>query len=303
MFIFIRFVHLDAAAVSALNLLPKPGTTINSPAYKWQSILGVLDRCRTPQGHRLMGQWVKQPLRSLDLINDRHNIVECFVDASDSRRELHDDYLKKMPDVMVLTKRLMRKKASLPDIYRLYQVIVRVPKLITILSELGNTTIENVLTTPMKDTLEDLKLFKQMVEQIIDSDGLEKGEYFVKPSFDHQLEEMKESMDALEEKIQKQLKKATIDLCAEQTIKLDYVSHLGYHFRIALKDESLIRKNNNYRILDAIKGGARFTTDKLSELNEDFNQAKIAYQEQQKTIVDEVIRVAGTFFPFYIKFI
>lgn len=54
-----RFVHLDAAAVSALNLLPKPGTSINSAAYKWQSILGVLDRCQTPQGHRLMAQWVK----------------------------------------------------------------------------------------------------------------------------------------------------------------------------------------------------------------------------------------------------
>lgn len=54
-----RFVHLDAAAVSALNLLPKPGTSISSPAYKWQSILGVLDRCQTPQGHRLMAQWIK----------------------------------------------------------------------------------------------------------------------------------------------------------------------------------------------------------------------------------------------------
>lgn len=54
-----RFVHLDAAAVSALNLLPKPGTSIKSPAYKWQSILGVLDRCQTPQGHRLMAQWIK----------------------------------------------------------------------------------------------------------------------------------------------------------------------------------------------------------------------------------------------------
>lgn len=54
-----RFVHLDAAAVSALNLLPKPGTSTSSPAYKWQSILGVLDRCKTPQGHRLMAQWIK----------------------------------------------------------------------------------------------------------------------------------------------------------------------------------------------------------------------------------------------------
>lgn len=60
-----RFVHLDAAAVSALNLLPKPGTLITSSAYKCQSILGVLDRCQTPQGHRLMAQWIKVSVTEL----------------------------------------------------------------------------------------------------------------------------------------------------------------------------------------------------------------------------------------------
>lgn len=100
-YLLFRFVHLDAAAVSALNLLPKPGTDINSLAYKWQSILGVLDRCQTPQGHRLMAQWIKQPLRNEDLIRDRHNIVQCFVDASTARLELHDEHMKRMPDILV----------------------------------------------------------------------------------------------------------------------------------------------------------------------------------------------------------
>lgn len=116
-----RFVHLDAAAVSALNLLPKPGTAINSKAYKWQSILGVLDRCQTAQGHRLMAQWIKvmeinsgwthdnneclwklqQPLRNEELIRDRHNIVECLVDASTARADLYEDHMKRMPDILV----------------------------------------------------------------------------------------------------------------------------------------------------------------------------------------------------------
>lgn len=87
--------------MSALNLLPKPGTDVNSQAYKWQSILGVLDRCQTPQGHRLMAQWIKQPLRNEDLIKDRHNIVQCFVDASTMRLELYDEHLKRLPDILV----------------------------------------------------------------------------------------------------------------------------------------------------------------------------------------------------------
>lgn len=102
--ILFSFVHLDAAAVSALNLLPRPGTQVNSAAYKWQSILGVLDRCRTPQGHRLMAQWVKQPLRNEEIIRDRHNVVQCFVDASCTRDSLYDNYLKKIPDIMVWLK-------------------------------------------------------------------------------------------------------------------------------------------------------------------------------------------------------
>lgn len=48
-----------------------------------------------------MTQWVKQPLRSADLINDRHNIVQCFVDASTARQELYEEHLKRMPDILV----------------------------------------------------------------------------------------------------------------------------------------------------------------------------------------------------------
>lgn len=135
-------------------------------------------------------------------------------------------------------------------------------------------------------------MFKEMVEQVIDRDGLEKGEYFIKPSFDDQLVEMHETMKEVEHKLNGQLRSAIKDLNMD-TVKLDYVSHLGNHFRIALKDESAIRKNNKYRLLGAIKGGARFTTDRLSELNDEYLQAKTACEEQQESIVDEIIRVSS----------
>lgn len=96
-----RFVQMDSSAITAFNILPGPDSNPNSSAYKYQSLLGVLDRCRTPQGHRLMAQWVVQPLRNVDMIQDRHNIVECLIDATHVRTMLHDDYLKRFPDIMV----------------------------------------------------------------------------------------------------------------------------------------------------------------------------------------------------------
>uniref|UniRef100_A0AAG5DF98 DNA mismatch repair proteins mutS family domain-containing protein n=1 Tax=Anopheles atroparvus TaxID=41427 RepID=A0AAG5DF98_ANOAO len=291
-----RYVHLDAAAVSALNLFPKPGTPINSNAFRWHSVLGVLDRCRTPQGHRLMAQWIKQPLRDYEMIKDRHDIVECLVDDSSVRAELYNNHLKKLPDILLALKRLLRRKASLQDIFRLYQVVLRMPKILLLLDSLpSNVAVRNILYDPVKDILGDLKLFKSMVEQIIDLEAVERGEYMVKATFDSQLEERKEEMDAVESKMKRRLASVASDIGLEagSSIKLEYVSHHGFHFRIMIKDEPLIRKNNSYRILDAVNRGVRFTTHSLSELSEKFSELKEAYEEQQQTIVAEVVRVAA----------
>lgn len=289
-----RFVHLDAAAVSALNLFPKPGFVMSSSAFKWHSVLGVLDRCRTPQGHRLIAQWLKQPLRNIDIIIDRQDIVESFVDCTNVRQELHDVHLKRIPDILILIKKLLRKRASLQDIYRLYQVVLRIPIVLRLLESIENTAIRSIVLDPMKDTLGDLKMFKSMVEQILDLNAIGRGEYLVKHTFDDQLKEFKEEMDEVEGKMKRLLTKVADDLGldAGSSIKLDFVSHHGFHFRISLKDETLIRKSTKFRVLDAVKGGARFTNDKLTDLNAEFSTAKESYEAQQKSIVDEVIRIA-----------
>lgn len=48
----------------------------------------------------------------------------------------------------------MRKKASLQDLYRLYQVVARTPKIILILTDLCNAAVDSVIVSPMKDTCE-----------------------------------------------------------------------------------------------------------------------------------------------------
>lgn len=48
----------------------------------------------------------------------------------------------------------MRKKASLQDLYRLYQVVVRIPKIIVILSDLLNSAVDSVIVSPLKSSFE-----------------------------------------------------------------------------------------------------------------------------------------------------
>ena len=66
-----QYMRLDPAAVTALNLLPSQSEGGN----RCQSILGLLNRCRTGQGQRLLAQWVKQPLMDLNKIGKGNVLV------------------------------------------------------------------------------------------------------------------------------------------------------------------------------------------------------------------------------------
>jgi DNA mismatch repair protein MSH2 len=48
-------------------------------------------------------------------------------------------------------------------------------------------------------------MFKSMVEQVVDLEGIEKGEYFVQSSFDDNLKEYRKQMNDIEAKCHSQL--------------------------------------------------------------------------------------------------
>ncbi|OLY77814.1 DNA mismatch repair protein msh-2 [Smittium mucronatum] len=70
-----QFMRLDSSAVKALNLIPGPGDGSN----KSMSLLGLLDRCKTAQGSRLISQWIKQPLLDVESINLRKLMDQSMV--------------------------------------------------------------------------------------------------------------------------------------------------------------------------------------------------------------------------------
>lgn len=182
-----QYVRLDNAAIGALNLLPKPGTSIRNADMKNSNILGILTHCTTPQGKRLLEQWIKQPLKDINLINERLDIVEAlFKDAE--ARQVSSTYLKQIPDMMMLAKKMGAKKASLKDCYRVYQAVNSIPGMIQVLRKLDNNCMKAVLVNPISDSLSDMDKYQSMIEQTVDMDVVNRGEYFIKPSFDEELQ-------------------------------------------------------------------------------------------------------------------
>ena len=77
-------MRLDASALRALNLMPGP----NDGANKTMSLFGLLNKCKTTLGTRLLAQWLKQPLLDLPAIQDRQTLVEGFTLDTEVRQTL-----------------------------------------------------------------------------------------------------------------------------------------------------------------------------------------------------------------------
>jgi DNA mismatch repair protein MSH2 len=165
------------------------------------------------------------------------------------------------------------------------------PGIVKTLEELDCTAVKDVLLKPLQDTCNDLSGYRDMVEQTVDMDLVEHGDFLIRASFDDKLKELKEKLDSIESKMERELKAAIEALDVD--VKLDYVGHLGYHFRMTLKEEAALRKNSNYKIIDTARGGCRFNSEKLVDLNAKYTTVKEAYEEQQKDIVEEVVKVAA----------
>jgi DNA mismatch repair protein MSH2 len=78
------YMRLDASALRALNLMPGP----NDGANKTMSLFGLLNKCKTALGTRLLAQWLKQPLLDLTTIEQRQILVEAFVLDTEVRQTL-----------------------------------------------------------------------------------------------------------------------------------------------------------------------------------------------------------------------
>ena len=78
-----RYVWLDKFTIKNLELF-------HSPYEGARTLIDVIDRTISPMGGRLLKRWISLPLKDIQPINDRLDIVQHFVEKSVSRDEISE---------------------------------------------------------------------------------------------------------------------------------------------------------------------------------------------------------------------
>lgn len=293
-----QYMKLDSSALKALNLMPGP-----RDGSKTMSLYGLLNHCKTPVGSRLLAQWLKQPLMSLEDIEKRQLLVEAFVNDTELRQTLQEDHLRSIPDLYRLAKKFQRKKANLEDVVRAYQVAIRLPDFIGtfegVMDETYKDALDAVYTNKLRDHSDSFVKLQEMVETTVDLEALDNHEFIIKPEFDDTLRVIRKKLDKLRYDIDKEHRRAGDDLGMDTEKKLLLENHRvhGWCFRLTRAEAAVIRGKKQYPEIATQKNGTYFTTPRLSEMRREFDQLSENYNRTQSGLVQEVVNVAASYSP------
>jgi DNA mismatch repair protein MSH2 len=293
-----QFMKLDAAALRALNLMPGP-----RDGSRTMSLFGLLNHCKTPVGGRLLAQWLKQPLMSLQEIENRQQLVEAFVMDTELRQSIQEEHLRSIPDLYRLAKRFQRKLANLEDVVRAYQVVIRLPGFIGtlegVIDEQYQGPLEAEYTSKLRGFSGSLAKLAEMVETTVDLDALDRHEFIIKPEFDDSLRTIRKKLDKIRRDMNHEHSRAGDDLNQEVDKKLFLENHRthGWCFRLTRNEASCIRNKKSYLEISTQKNGVYFTTNTLQALRRDHDQLSTSYNRTQSSLVTEVVSVAASYTP------
>jgi len=303
-----QFMRLDASAVRALHLFPNP-TSIGGGG-KNMSLFGLLNRCKTSQGTRLLGRWLKQPLVNLHEIEQRQTLVGVMFQDGLLRQALQEDHLKAMPDLTRISKRFIQGAGSLEDVVRVYQAVVKLPEILEALQNADGFEIDEkeeakellyrIYCAPFQECVTNLAQYVEMVQTTVDLDELENHQFIIKPDFDDDLRELKNALLQNREQLDEEHERVAEDLGMGTDSKiLHFENHqvYGYVFRLTRKEAGAIRSKKNYIELSNRNNGCHFTTKALKELNNQLKDLTQKYQRKQSSLVKEVVSIAASYCP------
>jgi DNA mismatch repair protein MutS len=145
-----RYVWLDKFTIRNLELF-------FSPYEGAKTLIDVLDRSVSPMGARLMKRWISLPLKHLQPINDRLDIVELFVSENELREEIAG-YIRQVGDLERLTSKVAVGRINPREVVQLKRALQAIDPLKTICLNTG--------CQPLVSLAEQLNPCKSVYERI-----------------------------------------------------------------------------------------------------------------------------------------
>ncbi|MDR3171158.1 MAG: DNA mismatch repair protein MutS, partial [Treponema sp.] len=250
------------------------------------SLLEVMDETRTAMGRRLLKGRLLQPLRNLEHINKRLEMVELFY-RDQERLGSFREYLGKTPDLERLIARLAMGRAHGKDMV-LVQKALSTFKAIRELNEDLSFTFESEEATSLDaEGYDRLIAIKDLLEQGLCEDPstlLTEGN-LIRDGYNPELDKLRQLHNNGRKLLEEYLKEEQ-EATGIANLRMDHNRLIGYFLEVT---HTHLSKVPPYFIRrQGIANKERFTTDRLASLESDINGASDKVIELEKRLFLEL---------------
>src|SRR6266699_5833406 len=290
------YVLLDAATQTNLEL-------VESRSLRDTTLLAVLDRTATPMGGRKLRAWILQPLRNLDELQRRHQMIADLLQEPDLLAAIRGE-LKSIRDIERATGRLSQASGNARDLVALKTSLQEIPALKADLQKLldrlafGATRVNErgdveSLAQRLQNQIHEMPaLAERLAKAVVDDPplALKEGGIFC-DGYDADLDALRQASREGKNWIS-QLQEREIAVTGIKSLKVRYNSVFGYFIEVT--KSNLASVPNHYTRKQTTVGGERFITPELKEieakiLGADERARQLEYQLFQK-LRDETLR-------------
>ncbi len=256
---FNGFMSLDKSTIRNLEITE----TIYDRQLKG-SLLGVLDRTVTAMGGRMIKQWLREPLKTLEAINNRQDAVEVLYKDVLKRNALRT-HLKQVYDLERLMGRIALGNANGRDLIALKNSIYGIPDIKEALKDLVLENHASGQLAELETSVDSMPELYDIIDRAIEDDApvtIREGG-LIKNGYSRELDDLRHSIKdgkawiaGLEE-----LERSRTGI---KNLKVGFNKVFGYYLEVTKSYYDLVP--DDYIRKQTLVGSERFITPKLKEV-------------------------------------
>lgn len=255
---FTDYMLLDEATIRNLELLfPLRDNNVGKTLY------GVLNRCQTPMGQRLLRQWILRPLIKITEIQTRLDKIDELIKNSDLFDNINEA-LSQISDLERVLARIAGKSANARDMIFLKIGITGALEAIEVIQNSQNSAnlkkyvLDSAIINEIKTNVIDL-----IEKSISDSPSLSITEGgIIKEGYNAELDSIKRDSTSGKDYI-KNLELREIKRSGISSLKVRFNKVFGYYIEIS--NSNLSKVPEDYIRKQTLVNGERFVTPELKE--------------------------------------
>lgn len=274
-------VLLDRFTLRNLELL-------HSSYEEGKSLVDIIDRTITPMGSRTLRRWVCMPLKSPEGINERLDIVDCFIQQENIRQEA-ESLLESIGDLERLASKIGVGRITPREMNQLKNALSAITPLKEICQQTNNEFLKK-----QTEQLDDCRELYEKIEHEICENAphqVSKGGV-VNQGVSAELDELR-NISTHGKEMLSQIQQREIEATGIPSLKIGFNNVFGYYIEVTKthKDkapETWIRKQT-------LVNGERYITPELKEYEDKILGAEDKILEIETNIYNNLLKEASSY--------